>query len=89
MRMIKKIAGLGAALMGGLLAAPAIAQTGTYQNTTPGVIDGTTTCAAPITRTISVADSFTIADVNLGFLAIHTWRTDIQLDLRSPAGTSV
>ena len=77
-----------------LFSAPALvgiaaAQTGPYENTTVATIDGTTDCTAPVTRTISVAQSFTISDLDVGFLATHTWRTDIQLDLRSPAGTTV
>jgi len=71
------------------VAMPAYAQLGPYENTTVATIDGTTTCAAPVTRTITVGQSFTITDLDVGFLATHTWRTDIQLDLTSPGGTTV
>lgn len=77
------------------LAAPAFflgaasAQVGPYENTTVAAINSTTVCSSPVTRAISVAESFAVADLDVGFLATHTWRTDIQLDLTSPAGTTV
>ena len=69
--------------------APAFAQAGPYVNTTNGAINGSTTCGAPLTRTIAVPDSFIIADLDFGFLVTHTWRTDVQLDITSPQGTTV
>jgi uncharacterized repeat protein (TIGR01451 family) len=60
-----------------------------FDNTQTGTIDGTTTCAAPLTRTFTVGTSFTLIDVDLALAATHTWRGDIQLTLTSPAGTSV
>lgn len=84
---------LGRALAGAAFSAALIgvaaAQLGPYENTTTATINGTTTCAAPVIRTINVAQSFTISDLDVGFLATHTWRTDVQLDLTSPAGTTV
>ena len=71
-----------------LLHFPAIAQ-GAYSNTTQLVLSNATQCANPATRTIAVADSFPLGDVDLGFIASHSWRGDIRLDLVSPAGTSV
>jgi len=68
---------------------PARAQTGPYVNTSNGNINSGTPCTAPLIRTVSVADSFTIGDVNVGFIARHNWRTDIQVQLTSPAGTTV
>ncbi|WP_337661419.1 proprotein convertase P-domain-containing protein [Erythrobacter sp. Alg231-14] len=74
-------------------AQPALAQsTFSYTVTDDGAIDGTTTCAGPanpLVRNFSVADSFTVGDVNLGFFATHTWRGDIQVTLISPEGTEV
>ena len=67
----------------------ALAQTSQFTNTTAGAINGTTTCAAPLVRNFTVASSFTVADVDLGFLATHSWRGDIRLTLQSPAGTRV
>ncbi len=68
------------------------AQTSTYSNTGAGTIDGNVACGtANLTRTFTVppTDNFAIGDVTVGFLASHTWRGDIRLDLRSPAGTQV
>lgn len=71
-------------------AQPALAQsTTTYSNTTTGTVNGTTTCSAPLVRNISVSDSFTIADVDIGILVTHTWRGDLQFTLQSPSGTRV
>ena len=68
---------------------PVAAQTGPYLNSAPAVIDASTPCTAPITRTIVVPDSFVIADLDVGLIATHTWRTDIRLELTSPGGTTV
>lgn len=69
------------------LAAPAAAQTAS--NTTTGAINSATTCTAPLVRNFTVSSSFTVGDVDLGVLATHTWRGDIQITLQSPAGTRV
>ena len=61
----------------------------TYVNSTDGAIDGSTTCTAPRVRNFTVANSFTVGDVDLGFFATHGWRGDIRLTLQSPAGTRV
>ncbi len=71
----------------GLAATPSYAQP--FTNTTLGTIDGATTCAAPLTRTIAVPTSTLIGDLDVGFIASHSWRTDIQVQLTSPAGTTV
>lgn len=44
---------------------------------------------SPITRTISVAEDVTIADVDFGFNADHTYRGVVIVSLTSPAGTDV
>lgn len=69
----------------------AMAQTvTTYTSPTDGAINGTTTCAAPLVRNFTVGGtSFTVADVDLGFFATHTWRGDIRLTLQHPDGTRV
>jgi len=56
---------------------------------TPITIDGSTTCAAPIVRTINVPDSFIIGDLDFGFIANHTWRSDIRVDVTSPGPSPV
>jgi len=86
------LAGLLASLLAGLVSVAAYGQTSTYTNTTVATINGGTACGGgEFTRTFVVpgSDNFTINDLNVGFLASHTWRGDIQLDLSSPAGTSV
>lgn len=60
----------------------AMAQTGPYETTATRAIDDTVTCGvSSFTRTINVADNFTIADLDVGFLASHSWRGDIRVDL--------
>ncbi|KWV92733.1 proprotein convertase P-domain-containing protein [Erythrobacter sp. YT30] len=71
-------------------AQPAFAQaTFTYVVTNDGAINGSTTCTAPLVRNFVVSDAFTVADVNLGFFATHTWRGDIRVTLQAPDGTRV
>ena len=69
------------------------AQTSNYVNTAVQNINGTTGCAAgnSFTKTFIVpgSDNFTLADLNVGFIASHTWRGDIRVDLTSPAATTV
>ena len=68
---------------------PAYAQ-GAYSNTMAAALNADTACpGGTVERTVAVADSFVLGDVDLGFLASHTWRGDIRLDLVSPAGTTV
>jgi len=47
------------------------------------------TGGSPLVRNFSVPTSYTVGDVDLGFLASHAYRTDIQVILQSPAGTRV
>lgn len=63
--------------------------TTTYTNTTTAAINGSTTCTAPLVRNFTVGTSYMVSDVDLGFIASHTWRGDISLTLQSPAGTRV
>lgn len=81
--MIALAAVVGCATM----ATSAAAQTAS--NTTTGAINSGTTCTAPLVRNFTVASSFTVSDVDLGVLATHTWRGDLQITLQSPAGTRV
>lgn len=65
---------------------------GPYQNTSVVTINGTTQCGGgEFTRVINVpaVDVFVIGDLDVGFLASHSWRGDIRLELTSPAGTNV
>lgn len=53
-------------------------------------IDGTRLCTGtPLIRTFIVSDSFSVSDVDIGVIATHTWRGDMQMTLESPAGTRV
>lgn len=78
------------------------ADTFTYTDTAPGAgvaINTNVSCTAPdggagaaiafIDRTINVPTHFQINDLNVGYIATHTWRGDIELTLISPQGTSV
>ena len=68
-------------------AQPAFAQsTTTYVVTNDGTINGSTPCGNPLVRNFNVTDSFTVADVDLGFFATHTWRGDIRVTLEAPNG---
>ncbi|MDX2343850.1 MAG: proprotein convertase P-domain-containing protein, partial [Acidimicrobiia bacterium] len=57
------------------------------ENTADAAISNS--CAAPTTVALGVTSDVSITDVNLGFNATHKRRGHIQLDLVSPAGTSV
>ncbi|MEO1567804.1 MAG: GEVED domain-containing protein [Pseudomonadota bacterium] len=57
---------------------------------TGGAINASATCGtADLETYIDITDSITIGDLNVGFRASHTYRTDINLSLESPAGTVV
>jgi len=78
------------------LAQPANAQTvNQYTISEPGGsndIIGARTCGtggSPLVRNFSVGTNFVVSDVDLGFLASHAYRTDINVILQSPAGTRV
>ena len=79
-----------AALLASMLPAAAYAQSFQYTNSVDGAFDeNTAPCATPLQRTFNVTQSFTVQDVNIGILLTHTWRGDIEMRLRSPAGTVV
>jgi uncharacterized repeat protein (TIGR01451 family) len=60
-----------------------------YETTTTGTFDSGVECGvANFTRTITVTDSFILSDLDVGFLASHSWRGDMRVDL-SHGGTSV
>ena len=46
-------------------------------------------CAAPLTRTINVAASIVVADINVGLNVNHAVRSQIRATLTSPSGTTV
>ncbi|MDG6079704.1 DUF11 domain-containing protein [Erythrobacter litoralis] len=93
MKWRKTLVSKAAALFGlcaALGAHPAMAQTSTtFSNTTVGNLNATTPCATPLVRTFSVSGVNTVSDVNIGVLATHSWRGDLQFTLVSPLGTRV
>lgn len=46
-------------------------------------------CTTTVTRTFSVATSFSVKDVDFGVLLTHKYRSDLRITLTSPAGTTV
>ncbi len=70
---------------------PAWGQAGPYENTTSAPLnENVAPCGGThLIRNISVADSFLIADVDLGVLINHTYRGDIIATLTSPSSTTV
>lgn len=88
---------LRALLMALLLLFPAVAahaQSVTrYTNSTDsasnGINENATPCSSPFTRTFSVTDSFSVSEVEVGVLMAHTYRSDLVINLVSPAGTRV
>lgn len=81
----------GLLLMWGSMAAPAHAQSAiSYTSTVDAPISETlTSCATPLSRTFTVPEVYTIADVNIGVLLVHARRNNLTISLTSPAGTTV
>ncbi len=94
-RKLAKSRGLGAlrrfsmAALGLAACIATNAQAQTYVSGSDGAINSATTCSAPLVRNFSVTDSFTVADVDLGVFATHSWRGDMRISLQSPTGTRV
>ncbi len=66
------------------------AATYTYNNSTTGAIPAESpTCSSVLTRTFNVTDNVTVGDVNLGIAIQHQKRNDLEIYLRSPAGTEM
>lgn len=88
-RAARAIARAAAALLV-LWAGAASAQVSSqYINNTSGAINASVACPTPLVRNFTVTASGTVSDVNIGILASHTWRGDIQVTLQSPSGTRV
>lgn len=68
-----------------------------FSNTTAGNIDNNTLCVGAtgtgttddLERTFTVTGLSAITDLNLGLIATHTWRGDMDVRLESPLGTEV
>lgn len=72
-------------------AAPAFAQSAiAYPNTgSAPIAENNCAAAAKVTRIFNVPIGYIVADVDLGVLITHTYRSDLRIDLTSPAGTTV
>ncbi len=85
----KVAAGLLAMLFTVLIAPQAFAQLVYSDTTAAAITDNNCGTAAQITRTFTVPTSVIVTDVNFGFFVAHTYRSDLRITLRSPAGTTV
>lgn len=89
---VQKIARIWAAAAMALaalcVAAPAAAQVNQYTNSTSGAINDVTCGGTVLTRTFVVGTSYTVSDVNIGILLSHTYRSDLEIRLTSPSGTT-
>ncbi len=63
----------------------------TVADANPGgaIVDVGCGTANTITRTINVPTHYTIGDVDFGMHLTHTYRSDLQITLKSPAGTTI
>ncbi len=61
-----------------------------YSNAVPApIVENNCAAASRVTRVFNVPVSYIVADVDLGVLITHTYRSDLRIDLTSPAGTTV
>lgn len=88
------------AWMACLLAVPSLANAQVFTNSVTGNINDTTFCAGgtnangngvvnDLERTFTVSGLSNITDLNVGLIASHTWRGDMDIRLESPLGTEV
>ncbi len=79
---------------------PLMAHAQSFSNSTVGAINDSTFCAGgtnangngivnDLERTFNVTGLSNITDLNVGFVATHTWRGDIDARLESPSGTEL
>ena len=68
---------------------PAQAQVTQYTNTdnSSNAINNTRSCSSPLVRNFTVGASYTVSDVDIGVIASHSWRGDMQMTLQAPSGT--
>lgn len=60
-----------------------------YTNATPLAVPDNQCSTGWVSSVITVPDSFFIADVNVGIWMTHTYRGDVEMQLRAPDGTTV
>jgi uncharacterized repeat protein (TIGR01451 family) len=98
-RISQGLAALWALILMLCLVSTAQAQTFGDNNTANAAINDSVLCptgtnasgagvVGNITRTFTVTGLSNITDLNVGFLASHTWRGDIDMRLQSPTGTT-
>lgn len=90
MSIIRTIWRLALALIALAYAQIAGAQTTTaYVVTNDGNINNGTSCSSPLVRNFTVGMSYTVADVDIGVYATHSYRGDLRITLQAPDGTRV
>jgi len=83
-----------------LIALPSIAMAQSFTNTSIGAINDSTFCAGgtnangngvvnDLERSFTVSGLSAVTDLNVGLVATHTWRGDMNVRLESPLGTEV
>jgi uncharacterized repeat protein (TIGR01451 family) len=91
--MLGRLAALALVLWLVMLAGAARAQTiNQYTDSPPSpiaIVDNDCSVSGTISRTINVAASYTVSDVNIGVFLTHTYRSDLRITLTSPSGTTV
>jgi uncharacterized repeat protein (TIGR01451 family) len=60
-----------------------------YTDATPATIVDNNCTTGLITKTINVPISYIVSDVDLGVRLLHTYRSDLRITLKSPAGPTV
>lgn len=63
--------------------------TNEYTNTTPLPVPDNQCSTGWVSSVITVPDTFVVADVNVGIWMTHTYRGDVEMQLRAPNGTTV
>ncbi len=61
----------------------------TYHNNTPVAVPDDSCTTGNTVATITVPDSFYVSDLNVGLCITHSFRADLQIQLRGPDGTTV
>ncbi|MEM7128152.1 MAG: SdrD B-like domain-containing protein [Chloroflexota bacterium] len=61
----------------------------TYLDTSSSAIPDNGCQGNNVTRSFFVTDDFTVNDLNVGFIASHSFRGDIGMQVQSPSGTAV
>lgn len=76
---------------------PSLSHAQSFSNSNPGTIDNNTFCAGgtgngvvnDLERTFNITGLSNVSDLNVGLIASHTWRGDMDVRLESPNGTEL